>query len=114
MHRPLSRSRQDRSLLPLITVTAASLVFAVLLALVLVRYRPLETADHDAATSLNSLVSGHPVLIAVIKAVTSLGSTPVLVGVVVAAGIYLAIRRRWRLLLFLAVSVAGSFWSTRY
>jgi undecaprenyl-diphosphatase len=94
---------------PVISVTAASLVFAVLLALIALRSPPLESADHDAAASLNSFVSGHPVLISVVKAVTSLGSTPVLAGVVALAAIFLAIRRRCRLLGFLLASVAGSF-----
>ena len=101
--------RPDRSLAPIISITATSLLFAVLLVLVLLRWPPLESADHDAATGLNALVANHPVLITVIKAVTSLGSTPVLVGVVALAAIFLAIRRSWRLLLFLAVSVTGAF-----
>jgi undecaprenyl-diphosphatase len=107
--RRLAEMRPSRSLVPVISVTAAALVFAVLLVLVVVKSPPLESVDHDAASNLNSLVAGHPVLIAVIKVVTSLGSTPVLVGVVAAAAIFLAIRRRWRLLLFLLVSVGGAF-----
>jgi undecaprenyl-diphosphatase len=107
--RPNRLSRSSRSLTPLIAVSAAALVFAVLLVLVLIRFRPLDAADRDAANALNSLVSGHPVLITVIKAVTDLGSTPVLVGVVAAAAIFLAIRRSWRLLLFGLVSVTGGF-----
>jgi undecaprenyl-diphosphatase len=106
---PSRLTRSSRSLTPLIAVSAAALVFTVLLVLVLIRFRPLDAADRDAANALNSLVSGHPVLITVIKAVTDLGSTPVLVGVVAAAAIFLAIRRRWRLLLFGLVSVTGAF-----
>ncbi len=101
--------RLSRSLVPVVVATVASLTFVVLLVLVLLRWPPLESADHDVADRLNALVAGHPALITVIKAVTDLGSTPVLAGIVAAAAVFLAIRRRWRLLLFLLASVAGSF-----
>jgi undecaprenyl-diphosphatase len=106
---PRLRQRPSRSLVPVIAVTVASLIFVVLLVLVLLRWPPLESADHDVADRLNALVTGHPALITVIKAVTSLGSTPVLSGIVAAAAVFLAIQRRWRLLLFLLASVPGSF-----
>ena len=42
-------SRPDRSLAPLIAVTAAAMVFTVLLILVRLQWAPLESVDHDAA-----------------------------------------------------------------
>ncbi len=111
---PAPRSGQpartrSRSLVPLIVVTASAAVFAVLLAAVVIRWSPLESVDHSAAARLNSLVSGHRPIVTVIKAITTLGTTPVLVGVLVLAGLYLAIRREWKLVLFLVVSAAGTF-----
>jgi undecaprenyl-diphosphatase len=100
---------RDRSLVPLISVTAAAAVFVLLLVLVATRWPPLESVDHKTAAGLNSLVSGHPVIIAVIRAITTAGSTPILVAVLAVAALYLAIRRKWRLVLFLAASAAGGF-----
>ncbi len=98
-----------RNLAPLIAVTTGALMFTVVLVLVLVQWRPLETADQAAAEHLTALVAGHSGVLTAIQAVTTLGSPPVVVGVVAAAAVYLAIRRRWRLLLYLAVTAAGAF-----
>jgi undecaprenyl-diphosphatase len=96
-----------RALTPLALVTAAALVFAILLLLVRLQWAPLESADHRAAAWLNGLVAGHPAVVSVIKAVTWLGSGGVLWTVTGAAVILLAIRRRWRLAIFLAVAGGG-------
>ena len=103
---PLSRPR--RGLTPLAAVTIAAAIFAVLLVLVRLRWAPLESVDHGAAARINNLVAGNSALVAVVKAVTWLGSDGVLWTVVgVAAGI-LAIRRRWRLAVYLLVTAAGA------
>src|SRR5580693_1180944 len=92
----------------LIVVIVATLVFTVLLIAVRLRWGPLEAADHDAAARLNSLVAGHPALVAVIKAVTWLGSNGVLWTVLgVSAGV-MALRRRWWLAGYLLVAGAGA------
>jgi undecaprenyl-diphosphatase len=101
--------RDRRGLVPLITVAVSAVVFVVLLVLVASQWPPLESVDHRTAARLNDLVSGHPAVVAVIKAVTTLGSTPVLAGVVALALLYLAIRREWRLALFLIASAVGGF-----
>ena len=49
-----------RTLAPLAIVTAAALLFALLLLLVRLRWAPLESADHSAAAWLNSLVAATP------------------------------------------------------
>ena len=103
-----SLQRQRRGLLPVAVVTAAALIFAVLLLLVRLKWPPLESADHDAATSINNLVAGNSVLVAVVKAITFLGSHGVLWMVIGAAALLLAIRRRWRLALYLLVTGAGA------
>src|ERR1700722_6151709 len=101
--------RSMRNLAPLLVVTAAALVFVVLLVLVLLRYRPLESVDQSVAGRLTGLLSGHSAAISAVKAVTTLGNTATLVGVVAVVAVVLAIGRRWRLLLYLVVTAAGAF-----
>jgi undecaprenyl-diphosphatase len=97
-----------RSLVPLAIVTAAALVFALLLLLVRLQWAPLESVDHHAATWLNSLVVGHPAVVRVVKAVTWLGSGGVLWALTGTAAVVLAIRRRWRLAIYLLIAGAGA------
>jgi undecaprenyl-diphosphatase len=99
--------RQHR-LAPLITVTVAALVFVLLLLAVRLQWAPLESADHGAATSINSLIAGNATLVRVVKAITFLGSNGVLWAVIAAATVILAIRRRWRLAAYLLVTGAGA------
>jgi undecaprenyl-diphosphatase len=82
-------------LAPLVIVTVAALVFAILLVLVRLQWAPLESADHGAAADINSLIAGNATLVAVVKAVTWLGSGGVLWTVIGAATIILALRRRF-------------------
>jgi undecaprenyl-diphosphatase len=102
LHRP------RRTLAPLIALTAAAAVFAVLLILVRLQWLPLESVDHGAAASLNRLVAGDHALVTVVEAVTLLGSTAVLSVVVGAAAVGLALRQRWRLAFYLVVTGAGA------
>ncbi len=92
----------------LIAVSVGTLVFTVLLIAVRLGWSPLEAADHDAAARLNSLIAGHPALVAVIKAVTWLGSDGVLWTVLIVSAAVMAIRRRWRLASYLLVAGAGA------
>jgi hypothetical protein len=85
--------RPFRSLAPLIVVTAAALVFAILLVLVRLQWPPLESVDHGAAARLNGLVAGDALLVTAVKAVTWLGSDGVLWTVVGATAIVLACSR---------------------
>jgi undecaprenyl-diphosphatase len=100
--------RQRHGLGPLIAVTAAALVFAILLIAVRLQWAPLESVDHGAAARLNSLVAGHPALVSVVKAVTWLGSTGVLWVVIGISAIVLAIRKRWRLAIYMIVTGVGA------
>ena len=97
-----------RTLAPLAIVTAAALVFTLLLLLVRLQWAPLESVDHHAATWLNSLVAGHPAAVRVVKAVTWLGSGGVLWTLTGAAAVVLVIRRRWRLAIYLLIAGAGA------
>ena len=89
-------------------MAAAAAVFAVLLILVRLQWPPLESVDHRTAAGLNGLISGSSVAVAVVKAVTFLGSDGVLWTVILATAVILAIRRRWRLAVYLAVTGAGA------
>ena len=100
--------RQNRSLTPLLAVTAAALVFTILLVLVRLQWRPLESVNHGAAAHINDLIAGHPALVAVVKAVTWLGSDGVLWTIIGVSAVFLAFRRRWRLVLYLLVAGAGA------
>jgi undecaprenyl-diphosphatase len=103
-----TQDRRRRSLAPLLLVTAAAMVFAVLLILVRLRWAPLESADHGAAASINRLIAGDAPLIRVVKAVTWLGSNVVLWAVIGAATVILAVRRQWRLAAYLLITGAGA------
>ncbi len=96
-HRTFERPR--RSLVPLTAVTAAAVVFTILLVLVRLQWSPLESADHGSAVRLNRLIASHSVMVTTVKAVTWLGSDGVLWTVIAAAVIVLALRRRWLLLI---------------
>jgi len=100
--------RGGHSLAPLITVTSAALLFTILLVLVRLQWIPLESVDHGAAADLNSAVAGDKTLVTVIKAITWLGSDGVLWTVTGAAAVLLALRKRWRLALYLLVAGAGA------
>ncbi len=102
-----TQDRPGRGLTPLVVVSAAALVFAVLLVLVRLQWAPLESADHDAASWFNGLIAGHAAVVTVVKAVTWLGSSGVLWTIIGAAAILLAFRRRWRLAVYLLVTGAG-------
>jgi undecaprenyl-diphosphatase len=100
--------RLRRGLTPVTGVIAATVIFTLLLVLVRLQWAPLESADHGAAVSLNSVIAGHAMLVSAVKAVTWLGSAGVLWTVIGAAAIVLAIRRRWRLAIYLLVTGAGA------
>jgi undecaprenyl-diphosphatase len=100
--------RRYRNLAPLVSVTAAALIFSALLILVRLRWAPLESADHGAAAGINGLVAGHAMLVTAVKAVTWLGSDGVLWTVIGAAAVVLALRRQWRLAIYLLVTGAGA------
>jgi membrane-associated phospholipid phosphatase len=97
-----------RTLVPLVAVIVAALVFAVLLVLVRFQWPPLESVEHGAAAGIDHLIAGHHVLVTVVRAVTLLGSTAVLSGVIGAAAVGLALRKRWRLMIYLLATGAGA------
>jgi undecaprenyl-diphosphatase len=107
MSAALDTRRTRRTRRRLVPLAVAALAFALLLVLVRLRWAPLESADHGAAARVNSLIAGHAALLAVVKAVTWLGSGGVLWTLIGAAVIILAIRRRWLLAIYLLVTGTG-------
>lgn len=107
--RILTNQHPGRELGPLIAVTTSALMFAALLAAVRLRWVPLEAADRGVAVYLNSAISAHPLMISIVKVVTSLGSDAVLAVVLAAAIVFLTIRRRWHLAGYLLATAAGAF-----
>ena len=99
---------QRRSLTPLLAITGAALVFTVLLIGVRLQFSPLESVDHGAAADLNSATASNGSFVKALKAVTWLGSGGVLWTVIGAAAIILALRKRWRLAIYLLVTGAGA------
>jgi undecaprenyl-diphosphatase len=97
-----------RGLAPVLGVTVAALAFAVLLVLVRLQWAPLESADHGAATRINGLIADRGPIVTVVKAITWLGSSGVLWTVIGSLAAVLAIRRRWRLAVYLLVAGAGA------
>jgi undecaprenyl-diphosphatase len=89
-------------------VAGSGAVFGVLAVLVRLGFGPILSLDEAVARSLNGLVAPHPVPVAVLKAVTTLGSAGVLAWLVVLGGILLLTRRRFLLAGYLAVTAAGS------
>jgi undecaprenyl-diphosphatase len=106
---PVLLRRLDRRRLAALTaVTVAAAVFTLLLIFVRLRWAPMESADRSTAVDLNKLLAGHAAVVSALKAVTLLGSTAVLCIVVGLAVILVAIRRLWRLALYLLMSGAGA------
>lgn len=104
----LSHGLGWRRLVPVTAITVAAAVFSLLIIFVRFRWAPLESADRTVAVDLNNLVAGDRPLVSALTAVTSAASTVLLCLVVGLAVIVLAIRRLWRLALYLAVTGAGA------
>jgi undecaprenyl-diphosphatase len=100
--------RQRRSLVPLTAVIAAAMVFAILLIVVRLRWPPVESADRTAAARFNAAIAGDATLTTVLKAVTWLGGGAVTGAVVGATAVFLALRRRWRLAIYMLITGAGA------
>jgi undecaprenyl-diphosphatase len=105
---PRTLGHPSHRLAPLVTATAAALVFAALFILVRLQWIPLESVDHGAAARINRLIARDDTLVTVVKAVTLLGSTAVLSTVTGAAAVGVAILKRWRLAIYLLATGAGA------
>ena len=116
--RPADRHRAARrwapavfgvtSLVGLVAVVGAGAGLALLAALVLAEWRPLQAADTEIVDAANSVVSGSDLVVTTAKAITQLGS-PLGVGVVVSVTVvWLLIRGLPRLAAYVAVTGLGA------
>jgi undecaprenyl-diphosphatase len=97
-----------RNLSRIAAVVAAALLFALLMLGVRARWVPLEAVDRDLARALNRAVAPHPLAVGAMKFLSVLGSRAVLIWLIAIATVLLAVRRRYRLVVFLVVSGVGS------
>jgi undecaprenyl-diphosphatase len=105
---PAIHRRSTRRLAATAAVGACGLAFGVLLLLVRFQWAPLESVDHGLAADLNRLVADNRVLVAVLRAVTTLGNPGIVTWVVVLGTLVALVRRRYRLAGYLAVSGIGA------
>jgi len=104
----LTHRRSTRRLVTTAGIGACGLAFAILLLLVRLNWAPLDYVDHGLAADLNRLVSHHPLVVAVLRAITTLGNPGILTWLVVLGTLVLLVRRRFRLAGYLAVSGVGA------
>jgi undecaprenyl-diphosphatase len=97
-----------RSLAGLIAVLGAGVGFGLLLALVRLHWQPLSHLDHDVAADLNALVSRHHWMVTTLTQISRYGGRPFLIPLIVVASVALAVRRRYRLAVYLLVTGIGA------
>jgi undecaprenyl-diphosphatase len=97
-----------RSVVGLVAMVAAGTGFGLLLVLVRLSWRPLESLDRGAAAGLNRIVGDNPVLVHVLQAVSQLGGRPVLWWLVVVGAIGMLVRRQALLAAYLVVTGLGA------
>jgi undecaprenyl-diphosphatase len=105
---PAVAHRNRRRLSATAAVAACGFVFGVLLLLVRLQWPPLESVDHGLAADLNHAVAGDRILVAVLRAVTTLGNPGIVTWAVVLGTLILLVRRRYRLAGYLAVAGLGA------
>ncbi len=96
-----------RALLGWIALLLGAVPFLLLWLLVQASWSPLAALDGEVAASLNEAVSGSPMLVSVLTAVTDLGGTGVGVLVMTLATVFLLIRGQRRLAAFVATAGLG-------
>jgi undecaprenyl-diphosphatase len=96
-----------RSAAALLATVGAGIGFGVLTALVRVRWQPLQTADQAVADRVTAVVAAHPVMRDILFAVTDLGATLTLVGVLAVGVLWLLLRRLPRLAVLVMLTGAG-------
>lgn len=96
-----------RSATGLLATVGAGLGFGVLTALVRARWQPLHAADQAVADRVTAVVAEHAVLRDILFAVTDLGATLTLVGVLAVGVLWLLLRRLPRLAGLVILTGAG-------
>lgn len=101
------RRFEVRALLGWGALLAGAVPFLLLWLLVQGSWSPLAALDGDVAAGLNRAVSGSPLLVGVLSAVTDLGGTGVAVLLLTLATVFLVIRRQRQLAAFVATAGLG-------
>jgi undecaprenyl-diphosphatase len=96
-----------RALLGWAALLVGAVPFLLLWLLVQSSWSPLASLDGGVAASLNEAVSGSPLVVSVLTAVTDLGGAGVAVFVTTLATLFLLIRRQRRLAAFIATAGVG-------
>ncbi|MCX0272572.1 phosphatase PAP2 family protein [Nocardia zapadnayensis] len=96
-----------RSVAALLATVGAGIGFGVLTALVRMRWQPLQAADQAVADRVTSVVAEHPIMREILFAVTDLGATVTLVGVLAVGVLWLLLRRLPRLAVLVTLTGAG-------
>ncbi len=102
------RKFAERSVLGLLAVVVAGLVFGTLLLLVRYQWLPLLRLDRALDNRLNDLVAPNPAAVQVLKGISAVGGRAFLVPLVVLVIVLLLIRRRPRLAVYLGVTAIGA------
>lgn len=97
-----------RALLAGLLLAVVAVVFALLLFLVQEKWRPLLRVDEGARDDLHRFAIAHDVFVSVMRALSTIGSTPVYLVVFVVVVLWLVRSGERRLAVFVAVTVAGS------
>jgi undecaprenyl-diphosphatase len=97
-----------RSVLGLLAVVAAGLVFGTLLLLVRFHWTPMLRLDQSLADGLNNWVAPRPAAVKVLQGISTAGGRGFLVPLVVIVVLLLIIRRRPRLAVYLSVTGIGA------
>ncbi|SFF47662.1 undecaprenyl-diphosphatase [Blastococcus tunisiensis] len=96
-----------RAALGWVAVLLGAVPFLLLWLLVQRSWSPLSTLDGEVAADLNASVSGSPLLVGVLRAVTTLGGTGTAVLLFLLATLFLLIRSQRRLAAFVATTGVG-------
>jgi undecaprenyl-diphosphatase len=98
----------EHSVLGLLVVVVAGLVFGTLLLLVRYSWKPMLELDQHLDDRLNALVAPNPAAVAVLKGISAAGGRSWLIPLVVLVCVLLLIRRRPRLAIYLAITGLGA------
>lgn len=97
-----------RSAGALVAAVVVGAAFGLIATLVRIEWAPMRRLDLALADELNDLVSGNTVLDGVLRGVTDLGGTAMLLWLLVVGSLWLLLRRQPRLAAYVAVSVLGA------
>lgn len=97
-----------RAVLPFAAVALFAVPFSILLLLVATKFGPLWHLDRDTANSLHTLALAHPAFTSTMRLISRVGSPVSWWVVLTPVVVWLLIRRRARLAVFVAATALGS------